>query len=395
MKTLFVIFGVTGDLSRRKLLPALDSIVQSEAGKEVTILGVSRQDITKEETFKQYPRLNAIGDVFSMNLAQADEYTRLKKKLAASDADQVLFYLSVPPGAANDIVDFLGKAGLNTDRYKVLFEKPFGYDYESAKAFIEKTGELYKEEQLYRIDHYMAKSIAAELLRLRRNAENHHHTWGNESIAAVTVAATELIGVEGRGQFYEQTGALRDFLQGHLMQLLALVLADTPGKTTLAAERLRALHALMPADPSFAVRGQYEGYAEEVGNPGSTTETFAALGLESIDPHWVGVPLRLLTGKALAAKRSYVRIDYKDGTTDLFEEGAMPEDVSKLDAYERVLLEAMAGEKDIFTTGEEVLRSREIVAPVQKAWAMDTSDLELYKKGISIEGAVTGETKAE
>lgn len=386
MKTLFVIFGITGDLAGRKLLPALESIVnEAQEGRELSILGVSRREVDAHQLLENYPALQPRSEIFTMNLAELDEYTRLKARLDATEADKVLFYLSVPPGAATGIVDYLGQAGLTDDRYLVLFEKPFGYDLVSAQDFIERTAQYYKEDQLYRIDHYMAKEIAAEIVNLRSNAENYHHHWSSESVKAVTIIAAESIGVEGRGSFYEQTGALRDFVQGHLMQLLSLILIEKPGTLSLPEERLRALQLLAPANPAQAVRGQYKGYQDEVENPGSMTETLVSLELESTDPRWQGVPLRLITGKALDKKHSAIYIEYKDGTVDVFEEGAVqPREHRSLDAYERVLLEAMAENEDIFTTSDEVIRSWEIVAPVQEAWSMSEDIPELYAPGLPI-----------
>lgn len=382
VKTLLVIFGITGDLAGRKLLPALDSIVKS-GEEDLGILGISRRQVSVGELLGDYPRLAPLSDVMTMDLAELSEYARLKKHLETVPADTVLFYLSVPPGAAADIVDFLGQAGLNSPRYRVLFEKPFGYDLASAEEFIERTGQYFKEEQLYRIDHYMAKDIAADIVSLRQNAENYHHHWSNESVKEVTIIASETIGIEGRGHFYEQTGALRDFVQGHLMQLLSLVLMDASSFSIdrLAERRLAALEQLNPVNPEETVRAQYEGYGEEAGNTGSRTETFVGLTLESNDPRWRGVPIHLITGKALDEKRSAIIVTYTDGTQDVFEEGATADGRPRKDAYERVLCEAMNGGRAIFTTSDEIVRSWQLLAPLQEAWEMERVPLETYKKG--------------
>ncbi len=382
MKTQLVIFGITGDLAGRKLLPALESIIETEEYDDLSIVGVSRRDVDVKELVSNQPSLKDRTRVFTMDLSEADDYGKLKTYLEEAGADQTLFYLSVPPGAAADIVDFLGQAGLNTPEYKVLFEKPFGFDLVSAQEFIDRTARYFEESQLYRIDHYMAKEIAVELLRLRHNAENHHHHWNKESVKAITVVATETIGIEGRAQFYEQTGALRDFVQGHLMQLVSLVLMQNPRPQNLPAQRLSALMWLEPINPHKAARAQYEGYQEEVQNPGSQTETFVAFGLESNDPAWQGVPIRLVSGKSLHEKRSYVSIEYVDGKEDIFDEAILTsKDGHHLDAYERVLIEAIAGRKEIFTSGPEVIRSWEILTPIQEAWAMDYAPLPLYTPG--------------
>lgn len=380
MKTLLVIFGITGDLSSRKLLPALVSLQQAEACGDLSILGVSRREVDVDQLLGQHDSLKASVATHTMDVASPDAYGELAEVVADYEADQVLFYLAVPPGAAADIVDFLGRAGLNKPGHMVLFEKPFGYDLESAQEFIVRTSQFFAEDQIRRIDHYMAKDIAQHVLALRRDAENHHRYWSRESVAEIRVVATESIGIEGRGQFYEQTGALRDFVQGHLMQLLSLVLIREPVHGNLPAERLDVLRQIQSADPARSVRAQYEGYADEAGNPGSHVETFVSLELESADPAWQGVPLRVVTGKALNEKRSYVEVRYKDGTVDTFEEGSI-QGPDQLDAYARVLVEAITGSKEIFTTSDEVLESWRILAPVQQAWAFEAVPLEAYPAG--------------
>lgn len=390
MKTKLVIFGITGDLSRRKLLPALQTIVRSGECDPLSIVGVSRREVDVSALVKDATgssELASITRVFTMDLAVAEDYVRLKKDLKIQPDEQILIYLSVPPSAAASIVDYLGAAGLNEPNVKLLFEKPFGFDLESARDFIARTGRYFSEEQIYRIDHYMAKEVAAEVIRLRRANAEKGHRWGRDAVASVEIIATESIGIEGRATFYEGTGALRDFVQGHLMQLLSLVLMDLSPPFTindLSDRRFKALAHLQPAKPGDAKRAQYEGYQEEVSNPGSMTETFMSVDLFSSDEHWVGVPLRLVTGKSLDKKRSAIIIRYKDGTEDTFEEGKTPSTDARLpDAYERVLVEAIRSRKYIFTTSPEILRSWELLAPVQDAWQMDSEPLRLYAPGTS------------
>jgi len=393
MKTKLVIFGITGDLSHRKLLPALSEIAATGEYDNVSIIGVSRRDVDVAEMLASVGA-EVLADrttMFTMDLADAAAYEGLRDYLDLEDDEQALIYLSVPPSASADIVDFLGHAGLNTHNVKILFEKPFGFDLTSAQEFIERTAEHFNEEQLYRIDHYMAKEVAQEIVRLRSNAENKHHSWSNQSVASIEVVASEKIGVEDRAVFYEQTGALRDFVQGHLMQLLSLVLMDIPHGFSLEylpEQRLRALESIVLADTP-AVRAQYEGYQEAVGNIGSLTETFTSIALVSNDERWRGVPFTLTTGKALNEKRTYVKVTYTDGTEDILEEGEIKSDSRLPDAYERVLIEAVNGRKSIFTTGPEVLRSWEILAPVQEVWNMDNDQLKIYPQGSSISEVVS------
>mgnify|MGYP004496627259 CR=1 FL=1 len=395
MKTLLVIFGVTGDLSGRKLLPALSHIIADDPRQDLSILGISRREVEIKQLVLDATNNQQLAErtgLHTMDLAELNDYTELKETVTAYGADQVLMYLAVPPGAAAQIVDLLGEAGINTPDIRLLFEKPFGYDLESARDFLERTVRYFQEEQIYRIDHYMAKEVSAEVIRLRRNAENHHHSWGSASIKAIEIVASERIGIEGRASFYEQTGALRDFIQGHLMQLLSLVLMKMSSDFSdddLPKRRLTALMSINVATTEDALRAQYAGYQQEVENEGSTTETFASVLLRSNDENWEGVPLRLTTGKALDEKRSFIAVHYKDGTTDTFEEGKVGDDAHRqLDAYERVLLESIAGRKALFTSGEEVLRSWEILTYIQQNWSMDDTPLRLYEKGSSAESII-------
>jgi len=395
MKTLLVIFGITGDLSGRKLLPALSHIINDNPGRDLSILGVSRREVDVKQLVLDSTSNQSVADcteLYTMDLAEAGDYEGLKTAIQTYGADQTLMYLSVPPGAAAQIVDLLGAAGINSPDIHLLFEKPFGYDLDSAKDFLRRTARYYTEKQIFRIDHYMAKEVSAEVIRLRRNAENHHHSWGNASIKAVEIVASESIGIEGRANFYEQTGALRDFIQGHLMQLLSLIVMKVPAEFTddqIPALRLAALNSINVATAEDSIRAQYEGYQDEVQNPGSQTETFVSIELTSGDENWEGVPLRLTSGKALNEKRSFINVHYIDGTNDIFEEGKVVGEASRqLDAYERVILEAIAGKKAIFTGGEEVIRSWEILNYVQQAWGMNEPALKYYTPGATVESII-------
>ncbi|RWZ78414.1 MAG: hypothetical protein EOT05_01485 [Candidatus Microsaccharimonas sossegonensis] len=392
MKTKLVIFGITGDLSRRKLLPALEHIIARD--DQLSIIGVSRRQVDVPELLK-----SAIGNdsfaskvsVFTMNLANASDYSRLKEFVDLQDDEQALMYLSVPPSAAADIVDFLGQAGFNSPNVKLLFEKPFGFDLESAKGYIQRTSRYFEEAQIYRIDHYAAKEIAQEIVRLRSDPKRQ---WNAESVASIDVIAAEAIGIEDRATFYEETGALRDVIQGHLLQLLALMLMPIPDDfdaANVSAYQKQALDALDPADPLETIRAQYEGYQDEVKNPGSLTETFVSMVLRSNDSNWKGVQLRLTTGKKLSKKESSITVTCKDGTVIVLEEGKLPNsDITFSDAYERVLVQAIEGNKSIFTTSPELLRAWEIVQPVQKSWDMDNSALKRYAPGATIEQVTAG-----
>jgi len=301
-------------------------------------------------------------------------------------------------------VELLGQAGINTSNTKLLLEKPFGIDLSSAETMIGHVARYYDESQVYRIDHYLAKEMTQNIVAFRGGNALFSYVWNNQAIEKIEVVALESIGIEGRTDFYEPTGALRDVLQGHLMQLLAITLMDVPhefdwsGVTELRAQ---ALKAIAPADPTTAVRAQYSTYRDEVGNPESMTETFAAVRLESHDEQWKGVPLILATGKAMDKKATEVRIHFKKSheaqtnclifriqphesvEIEVFTKKPgyerelqtqtlsfmYPENTVLPDAYEQVIVDAIRSRKSVFAGSEEVLRSWEILQPVQQAWA--------------------------
>lgn len=419
MKTKLLIFGITGDLSTRKLLPAIHRIVATEGYDDMEVIGVSRREVDVKALLA-----GALGtdedaerfSIFSMDLANQEEYARLREYIALGDDEQLLVYLSVPPQAATQIVDFMGAAGLTSPNVKLLFEKPFGVDLTSAEEMIARTARYYDESQLYRIDHYLAKEMAQNIVALRGGNALFSHLWNNTAIEKIEVIAREKIDIEGRAQFYEQTGALRDIVQGHLMQLLALTLMDIPPQfdwDELPARRQEVLAHLRPADPAKARRAQYEGYREEVGNPKSRTETFVSVELTSDDPRWANIPLRLITGKALDKKSTEVRVHFrkiheaqsnclvfriqpdegveielftkKPGYEREFEKRQLmfsyPEQTVLPDAYEQVLVDAIRSRKSLFTSSSEVVASWRVLQPLLSAWEMDDRTIQMYTKG--------------
>jgi glucose-6-phosphate 1-dehydrogenase len=421
MKTKLIIFGISGDLSRRKLLPALDVITGTGDFDDLEVIGVARKQLNAPDllsaSFKSLgPRIS----IFSMDLAELKDYRRLKAHLSLRAGDQALLYLSVPPVAARQIVQLLGDAGFAAPNVKLLLEKPFGTDLVSAEAMNQHIHQHFKNEQVYRIDHYLAKEMAQNIVAFRAGNALFSHVWGNHAIESIEVIATETIGIEGRGQFYEQTGALRDVLQGHLMQLLALVLMEAPSDLnweTLPRCRLEALRHLHSALPQESTRAQYEGYPVDAGNPGSRVETFASVVLSSADPNWRGVPFRLVAGKALDAKTTEIHIDFKrshaaqhnrltfriqpnEGVEiELFAKKPgyqhgletrhlalkYPADIILPDAYEQVLVDAIRSQKSLFTSGAEVLESWRVLQPIVDAWEMSSELLYQYKAGSSLD----------
>jgi glucose-6-phosphate 1-dehydrogenase len=419
MTTKLLIFGITGDLSTRKLLPALSAIIKTGDYDDIEIIGVSRRQVDIAELLQSSVGEQTLASrvrVFSMDLAQAGDYDRLREDVALTADEQLIVYLSVPPSAASQIVDFMGEAGMNTPQTKLLFEKPFGVDLTSAEEMIARTARYYSEDQIYRIDHYLAKEMSQNIVAFRGGNALFTHLWNNQAIEKIEIIASEKIGIEGRAGFYEQTGALRDVLQGHLMQLLALTLMDIPDELDwdkLPELRLEALQAISPAEPDHAIRAQYATYQTEVENPGSLTETFAAVELASTAPQWRGVPLHLITGKALDRKTTEVRIHFrkrheaqsnllklsiqpnegvaielftkKPGYEREFESRQLaftyPEDIVLPDAYEQVIVDAIRSHKSLFTSSDEVLASWKILQPILNVWEMQADSLPQYAVG--------------
>jgi glucose-6-phosphate 1-dehydrogenase len=429
--TILVIVGITGDLSSRKLLPAIEKIISAHAAPEkLRIVGITRRDISKDEVLMNVPGKNDFLsknlEMYQMDLAAADEYAKLKKYLEnlateLKEPAQTLFYLSVPPQISQPIIEFLGSSHIaKMPRTKLLLEKPFGTDLASAEELIQHVRMYFQEEQIYRIDHYLAKEMTQNLVVFRQSNSLFKQTWNKDFIESIEIIASESIDIEGRAEFYEQTGALRDLVQSHLLQLAALVLADLPDQDwqSIPLHRLHALqHIAAPQDiKNNATRGQYVGYRAEVANPHSMVETYVSLRLFSTHPRWEGVPIVLVTGKALPEKATEIRIKYKQENAgeantlilhiqpnegvevDLWaKQPGYDRELQKLplsfsysnhfanlpEAYERVFLDAMRSDHSLFTTSDEVLETWRILDPVQKKWEMEESDLILYEKKTS------------
>jgi glucose-6-phosphate 1-dehydrogenase len=427
--TILVIFGITGDLSRRKLIPAIEQIAKAGGlPSELRVVGITRREVSKQEVLEGLDAsfLASHLEMYQMDLIALQDYQRLEAYLEdisqAMGGAQRLFYLSVPPQVSRPIVELMGEAGIAAKPdAKLLLEKPFGTDLASAEELVEQTRKHFAEDQIYRIDHYLAKEMAQNLIVFRRDNSLFKRTWNKDFIERIEVVASEAIGIEGRAAFYEQTGALRDLVQSHLLQLTALTLMAIPKNADLKevpAFRLKALQSLH-IDPQKTVsdsviRGQYNGYRNEVGDARSSTETYVDLHLQSADPAWQGVPIRLVTGKSLDVKATEIRITYKkdedfeanqlvirfqpnEGVEvclwtkvpgyawkveqhslhlafkDHFE--ALPE------AYEQVLVDAINSSHTLFTSSDEVLASWRIIQPIQAAWEMSDKDLVFYEPG--------------
>ena len=450
---IIVIFGVTGDLARRKLLPALYELQKNHLLHDTTrIVGIIRRKYTIETLLEDtQASIQAKGDVvdlqvltalakkielFEMDPARADGYDDLRQRLDVIESNTNvcmtrLYYLAVPPQISTPIITHLGEHELNDKcehgkMPRLLMEKPFGYDTTTARALIDLTRRYFTEAQLFRIDHYLAKETVQNIMAFRFHNPLFEDVWNASHITAITLAADEKLDIEGRANFYENVGALRDLVQSHLINVLSVVLMDRPLDATsseaIHIERQRALDAIdtMPIDDiaNHVIRGQYEGYRDEVQNPNSHVETFAALKLSSHLPQWQGVPIYIRTGKALAAKQTSVSIEFtseiidtehtnqlifhvqpnegitaklwikKPGFGEELQLTSMHLDYEPVfathghpEAYERVFVDAKRGDNTLFSTSEEVLASWRILQPVLDAWAQNTNDVISYAKG--------------
>lgn len=448
---ILTIFGITGDLAKRKLLPSLYHLAHDGLLPASTkIVGVTRSGTTVDEIIATITdRVEVDGkkcepatldwlkkalSVVTMDITEHAEYTRLKVELDRIE-DSVgvcltrLFYLAIPSTMFDVVVDRLGKQDLNkgcqhSKAYsRLLIEKPFGYDLQSAKELIERLQESFHEDQIYRIDHYLAKETVQNILTLRFDNPLFANAWSVEHISHILVTASESIGIEGRIAFYEQMGAMRDLIQSHLLQLVALMTMNEPkvaDAQTIHAEKEKLLQAIHPphADEmhSKTSRGQYESYRSEVGDPRSMTETFASVWLTINDKRWENVPVLLRTGKSLKDKVTEITVVYKSNNKPECQntltiriqpnEGIVLDlrikkpgfdaevehvqmdfcygeklQVAHPDAYERVLVDALRGDKTLFATSEEVLQSWRISEPIIDAWANNRVPLDFYKEG--------------
>lgn len=338
-KPTYIIFGASGDLTKRYLLPAIKNL---ESMKEIDkIVPVSRTD-----------------------------YGNLKN-LITGDGDKI-FHLAIPPIAVPGVLEIISN-NFGKDGLKIMLEKPFGSDLKSAQSLVEHIDKYFPENQIYRIDHYLAKESL-------RNVIN--EKWDRSNISSIEIISSEKIDIEGRVNFYEQTGALKDFVQSHLIEMAAVVLAGS-FDVIEREEILKSLQIVCDVRKNECVkRGQYEGYRDEVNNPNSATETFVSINLVSQELAWRGVSLTLSTGKAFAQKFTKIKIKYRDGSEKIFNIKHEP------GAYERVIRATIIGNRSLFISSSEVLESWRILDAVQKTWKNSKDNLIIYKKGSAIEGAM-------
>jgi glucose-6-phosphate 1-dehydrogenase len=453
---LVVIFGATGDLTRRKLMPALyDLACVGCTSGNFEVLGIGRTKL-EDDAFRERMREGASASKDSRNFTeegwtefakrlhflvgdanQGDFYPHLKAKileLQKNGASQnVLFYVSTPASLAPPIVEGLGESGLahGTGGWtRIILEKPFGRDLKSAQELNEIVSHVFEERAVYRIDHYLGKETVQNIMMFRFGNSMFEPVWNRNYIDYIEITAAETLGVEGRGAFYEETGALRDMVANHMLQLLMLTAMEPPVSFDADAVRGHKVEVLSAVAPMTkeevakrTVRGQYgpgqidgkmvPGYRQEPGvNAKSQTETYAAIELHVDNWRWAGVPFYIRAGKRLAKPLTEVAVHFKRTPQTLFARN--PEELShnviamriqpnegislsfgakqpglqmrsiRVDmdfsyreafgtetpaAYETLLLDAMRGDPTLFTRRDEVEAEWRIITPIEEAWA--------------------------
>ncbi len=455
--SILVLFGATGDLAHRKVIPAMYHLWRTNLlPQEFLVLAVGRRPYDDDKfvaevkkSLEQYSRILPLDEAAWNSFSERIRYHRcdfedqagfdvLAGRLEELDEENGtrgnrLFYLATQPSQFADIVAQLGRVGLDHERHdggwrRVVIEKPFGHDLDSAKKLNREVGKVFRESQVYRIDHYLGKETVRNLLVFRFGNGIFEPLWNRRYVDHVQITVAESIGIENRGAFYEETGASRDVLQNHLLQLVSLVAMEPPATfeaDPLRDEKVKVLRAIAsPAEqPGNVVRGQYgpgwvaatpvPGYRQEQDvDPQSETETFIAARLAIDDWRWSGVPFYVRTGKRLPKRSTEIAIQFREVPHRLFRDAATDPDPNLLairiqpdegimlrfgakvpglglnvrsvtmdftygsafnvdspDAYETLILDALQGDASLFTRADEVEEAWSIVDPIIDLWA--------------------------
>lgn len=450
-----IIFGASGDLSKRKLLPALYRLAyERRLPSTFSIIGTSRSPLSDDafrgkmrDAVKQFlensPFDEDLWNSFAPNLhyvpgdmADRALYNALKDKLCTLGRGNALFYLSIQPSYYGTVVDKLGEAGLGqappSGWRRIVIEKPFGHDLESARVLNDRIHRVFPEQEVYRIDHYLGKETVQNILAFRFGNGIFEPVWNRRYVNQVQITAAESIGVEGRGAYYQEAGALRDMIQNHLLQVTATIAMEPSAVYEPDAVRderaklLRSIRIMKPEEvPLYAVAGQYRGFRQEPGvDPASRTDTFAAVTFYIENWRWAGIPFYIRTGKKLPKRATEIAIQFNTAPHALFtpggdgmrpnllilriqpEEGISLRFLSKVpgsgmrlrpvsmdfnygssfgerspSAYETLLIDAMTGDPTLYTRQDMVEASWRAVQPILDDWAVRNFDFPNYDPG--------------
>ena len=330
-----VFFGATGDLAYKQIFPALQAMAR-HGRLDIPVIGVARSDWSDDQLRERarqsvtehggldeaaFAKLASLLRYQSVDYSDQASFQRLRQTL--DGAHNPIFYLAIPPEAFTDVAAHLASSGCS-ENARVIVEKPFGRDLASARALNEILRRYFSEENIFRIDHYLGKEAVQNLLYFRFANSFLEPIWNNNYIHSVQLTMAETFGVEGRGAFYEEAGAIRDVIQNHLLQLVALLTMEAPGRGDLdgvrdaKAEAFKAMRSVQPED---VVRGQYNSYRDERGvAPDSTVETYAALRLFMLNQRWAGVPILIRAGKRLPQNVVEVWVQLKRPPENVFSE---------------------------------------------------------------------------
>jgi glucose-6-phosphate 1-dehydrogenase len=451
-----IIFGASGDLAQRKILPSLyHRLMAGQLPPNARIIGSARSKWSREEfqsefkkSYAKYvPQHEQDEDTLSAFLRTLhyipvdamgeDGWDELATLVNDKPNPVRAFYLSVAPSLFGPIASRLSKLGIATPDSRIVVEKPFGHDLASAQELNRQLGTCFNEHQIYRIDHYLGKETVQNLMALRFANALLEPVWNAQHVDHVQISVSESIGVEGRGEYYDTSGAMRDMVQNHLMQLLCLTAMEPPAKFNaddVRDEKLKVIRSLDPVKPDDIIRGQYRAnahdgsYKDHAENQDSTTECFVALKAHISNWRWAGVPFYLRTGKKLRARMSEIAVIFKDPPHSIFPQAERRHDSNSLvirlqpdegitmhmiikepgqggfrltevpldmsfaealgdngehvaDAYERLMMDVIRGDQTLFMRGDEVEAAWAWTDPIIAAWGGESP--EPYDQGSS------------